>query len=115
MEAFYVLLVRSGNYTFLPELYDIFGREATIDFLEIFAGCKLAVPKVEKLEKLAKEAVIYIRIEQSPRRRRFAVVKSLAEEYNTTEDRINKIYLKAKDKFDELGFSVIPKARKLHV
>ena len=50
VEAFYVLLVSSGDYTFLPELYDIFGRDTTIKFLDVFAGCKIEVPKVEKLE-----------------------------------------------------------------
>ena len=110
VEIFYVLLVSSGKYTFLPELYDIFGREATIKFLELFSGCKLAVPKLEKLEKLSRNSVVYVRVEQASKRNKPAVIKDLAEEYEVTEDRIRSIYMKTKKKLEkDLGFKALKK------
>lgn len=111
MEAFYVLLVSAGNYTFLPELYDIFGREETIKFLEIFQGCTLSVPKADKLEKLAREVSIYTRIERAPTSKsRSTIVRRLAEEYELTEDRVRSIYAKTKVHLeDRLGFKAIKK------
>ena len=111
VEAFYVLLVSSGSYTFLPELYDIFGRDATIKFLEVFQGCRLSVPKAEKLEKLAREVGIYTRVERAPTSKsRAVVIQRLAEEYELTEDRVRSIYARIKVKIeDELGFKAIKK------
>ncbi len=111
MEAFYVLLVSSGSYTFLPELYDIFGRDETIKFLEIFQGCSLSVPKAEKLEKLARDVSIYTRVERAPTSAsRTVIIRRLAEEYELLEDRIRTIYAKTKVKLeDELGFKAVKK------
>lgn len=108
MEVFYALLVSSGDFTFLPELYDIFGREVTIRFLEIFAGCRIRVPKLDKLEALARSTAIYVRLEQVSVRQRQMVIKTLAEEYELTEDRVRTLYAKTKAKLEqELGFKVI--------
>ena len=108
VDAFYVLLVTSGNYTFLPELYDIFGRDATLKFLEVFAGCSLSVPKVEKLEKLARNAAIYLRIEQASLKQQPSIVESLSEEYNLTESQVRRVFAKTKVKLeDEYGFKVV--------
>ena len=110
VEAFYVLLVSSAKYTFLPELYDVFGREATIKFLDVFAGCSLRVPKINKLERLAMESSIYVRVERVTPRRRQVVIKALAEEYEVTDDRIRNIYHKTKKKLEkEFGFTAIKK------
>lgn len=96
-----------GSYTFLPELYDIFGREATIKFLDVFAGCKLRVPRLEKLEVLARDTSIYMRIENVSDRQKPAVIKSLAEEYESSEDRIRSYYASTKVKLEqEYGFKV---------
>lgn len=113
MEAFYALLVSSGNYNFLPEVYDIFGREDTIKFIEIFAGCTIKVPKVDKLESLARKAEIYIRLSQTSPSQFSSVARVLAEEYNLTEDRVRTTYKETKKYFEkELGFSVIPKRKR---
>lgn len=104
---FYALLVSCGSYTFLPELYDIFGREATIKFLDVFAGTRIKVPKLEKLEALARDTAIYVRIENVSNRQKPAVVKSLAEEYELNEDRIRSIYASTKVKIEqEYGFKI---------
>lgn len=108
MEVFYALLVSSGKYTFLPELYDIFGREATIQFLEVFAGCRIRVPKLDKLEALARATAIYVRIRQARPRQRPAIIQILAEEYDLTEDRVRSIYHNISESLEqELGFKLI--------
>ena len=112
VEVFYVLLVCSGKYSFLPELYDIFGRESTIKFLELFSGCRFYVPKVEKLEKLARKAEVYVRIEQVSAKQKPSVIRSIAEEYDLTEDFVRQIYVDAKvDLEDGYGFKVIKKGQ----
>lgn len=108
VEVFYALLVSSGRYTFLPELYDIFGREATIKFLEVFAGCRIKVPSIEKLENLARSTAIYVRIKQSKSKRRAMIVQMLAEEYELTEDRVRSIYNRTRLNLEEnLGLKFV--------
>lgn len=113
MEVFYALLVSSGKYTFLPELYDIFGREATIRFLEIFAGCRVKVPKLDKLETIARSTAIYVRVSQVSEKRKPSIIKALAEEYELTEDRIRSIYNRTKKHLeDDLGFKLTKGSRR---
>ena len=108
MEVFYVLLVSSNKYTFLPEIYDIFGRETTIKFLELFAGCAIKVPRMEKLEKLARDTAIYVRIEQASPSQQAQLIHTLADEYDLTEDRVRRVYAATKVFLeDELGYRVI--------
>jgi hypothetical protein len=110
VEAFYALLIASGKYTFLPELYDIFGREETIKFLEVFAGCLLKVPRVERLEELARAVGILVRIDSVSEAQKPSIVKTLAEELDLTEDRVRRIYVNTKAKLEiEYGLKVIPR------
>lgn len=112
VEIFYALLVSSGKYSFLPELYDIFGRDATMEFLEIFAGCKLKVPKVERLEELARAVAIYVRIDSAPSAQHASIVDTLAEEYELSKDRVRRIYANTKVKLeDEFGLKVIKRGQ----
>jgi len=107
VDAFYMLLVSSGKYTFLPELHDIFGKEATIKFLDVFAGCTVKVPKVETIEKLARDAEIYIRIEQAPYSQQASIISELSLANDITHDRVRTIYARIKVKLEEFyGFKV---------
>ncbi len=102
----------SGKYTFLPEIYDIFGREGTIKFLELFAGCTVAVPPIETLQKLARNASVYIRLESSPPAQRAAIIRTIAEEYDLVEDRVRRVYEETKSLFeDTLGFKILCRRR----
>lgn len=108
VDTFYALLISESKYSYLPELHDIFGRDATIKFMEIFSGCTVRVPSIKKLSQTARAVVIYVRIEQAKSNAQLAIVKALAEEYEITEDRVRSIYAKTKVKLeDELGFKVV--------
>lgn len=112
VEAFYVLLVSSGRYTFLPELYEVFGRESTLKFLELFEGCSVRVPKLKRLERLAQQATVYVRIERATRGARPQIIHALSREYGISEDRIRTIHKRTKRKLEhELGFKAIKRRR----
>ncbi len=112
LELFYAMLVSYEDLSFLPELYDIFGRDNTAKFIEMFAGCSINVPSLEKLKQLYKDVLIYYKIKSvDSSDRKAIVVKTLSGEYDLTEDQIRKIYIKMKVKFeDDLGYKlIIPK------
>lgn len=90
--------------TLLPELHDIFGREATLRFLEIFAGSTLIVPRIDQLQKLARNVEIYFRLERAPDSQHAEVVRILADDFEISRDQVRVIYAKTKTKFEiELG------------
>lgn len=48
-----------GNDTLLPEIFEIFGNEAAIKFLDIFAGNNVVVPSKDLVVKAVRDAHIY--------------------------------------------------------
>lgn len=58
-DLFLALLLRDGTLTYLPELYEVFGPEKLVDFLDIFAGATFEVPSTEVLSKIARDISVY--------------------------------------------------------
>ena len=112
--VFYVLLMYSGQYDFLPELYEVLGQDQTIQLLDIFAGVTIKFPAEKVLERLAAEVTIYLRIKQASSRKRPEVIKDLADQYLLDEDIIRTIYDKTSAIIeDKLGMEVLLGASKL--
>lgn len=112
VEAFYVLLVSSGKFTVLPELYDIFGREMTLKFLDTFAGCSIKVPSPERLKDLALKVEVYVRLSRVPEAQRESVAEEIAEREDCKVAYILSLFEKTKSKMeDELHFNVISRRR----
>ena len=62
----YVLLLCSGKHSYLPELYDIFGEDKTMEMLEVFAGTTIKFPGLLELKTLARNVVIYLTLRKLP-------------------------------------------------
>jgi len=90
----YIMLLRSGKYSFLPELLDVVGKDQMMDLLQMFAGMKMQFPTMEELQRYAKEVSIFFRLEKVKPQHRPSVVKDLSDEYFLEEDMINIIYKK---------------------
>lgn len=90
----YILLLKSGKYSFLPELLDVVGEDKMMELLELFAGVKFQFPSMDELKKHAKEVTVFFRVHKARPAHRGKVVKELAEEYFITDDMINIIYKK---------------------
>lgn len=60
VDLLYLTLVHSARFTCLPEIYECFGREATIRFLDIFGGMTVQVPSHEALAKSIRDVEIYL-------------------------------------------------------
>lgn len=107
-DVFYVLLLYSGQYDFLPELYDVLGREKTVQLLDIFAGATVKFPPEKELERLAAEVRIYLRLKQASEKQRIAVIKDLADEYGLVEEVVKQVYDKTAAVIeDKLGMEVL--------
>jgi len=97
-----VLLVRSRE-NLLPELLEIFGREAALKFLDIFGGCSFKVPAREELERAVRDTEIYLRLTQSKRPGDSwdeAVVKELMDRYDLTREHLFDTFQSVRAMFD---------------
>jgi len=113
-DIFYVLLLYSGEYNFLPELYEILGQEKTVQLLDIFAGTEIRFPPSKELHRLAAEVQLYLRIKnaKSPKMRAL-VIHDLADQNQVTEDAIRGIYEKTKKVIEgKLGMEVLDRGKK---
>jgi len=63
VDVLYALLVSLDETQFIPELYEIFGREHLVKFLDIFAGQTVKVPPREVIEKCIKEVFIWYKVQ----------------------------------------------------
>jgi len=108
VDVFYVLLMYSTHYDYLPELYEVLGKELMIKILDIFSDVTIQFPSSKELSKLASEVSIYIRIKKSTTKNRTKVISDLADEYLIDVETVNEIYARVKSIVeDQLGMEVL--------
>ena len=104
----YVLLLYSGKYDFLPDLYDTIGEEMTLKLLDVFAGSKIRFPSSEELKRLISEVRIYMRLKAAQKKHQPAIVRDIADELIITEATVRNIYSRvAKIVEKDLGMEVL--------
>jgi len=101
IDALQVALLRAGKDTLLPEIYDIFGREKLLKFLDIFAGTTVVVPTKKVLEDSIRDTYIYLGMEKAKAQRKVMtdVVRDLAIRYDIDNRKVHTIYEDMKQHF----------------
>jgi len=95
IDALQVSLLRAGKNTLLPELYDIFGKECLLKFLDTFAGTTIQVPTKKVLEDAIRDTYIYLTItenDKSRNRKKSDIVKELAVRYDMDVKDVISVY-----------------------
>jgi hypothetical protein len=97
IDALQAALVRASRDSILPELYDIFGRESLLKFLDIFAGTTVKVPTKKVLEDSIRDTFIYLSLEKTkksgkPKKVMTDVVRDLAGRYSIGMEEVWAIY-----------------------
>ena len=64
IDALQVALLRAGKDTLLPEIYDIFGKDKLLKFLDIFSGATIRVPPRKVLEDSIRDTYVYLTMEK---------------------------------------------------
>ena len=89
-------------------MYDVFGRDLTIKFLEVFAGSIIKVPSVKKLEDIGRNTTIYMKLARRKGQNRKMLIKQLSEEYDMEEATIAHIYEDVRKILeDDFGYQVV--------
>lgn len=97
IDALQVALIRASRDSILPELYDIFGKERLLKFLDIFAGTTVKVPTKKVLEDAIRDTFIYLSLEKmkksgKPKKIMTDVVRDLADRYSMSMEDVWAVY-----------------------
>jgi len=89
-----VALLEFGLESHLPELYDIFGEEALLKFLDIFGACTIRVPSRHEVGDVIRNVRIYVEMSRIPSSTegRKRVVKDLSTRYDLSAQRVYMIF-----------------------
>ena len=97
IDVLQVALTRASRDSILPELYDIFGKDNLLKFLDIFAGTTVKVPPSKVLEDAIRDTFIYLTIGKAKKARKIKsviadVVRDLAVRYSISNIEVWSIY-----------------------
>lgn len=100
-DMLWMMLVVAGQYTLLPEIYEVFGQESLIRFLEIFGGTTIVVPPREAIYETARAIDIFTRVYNTGHRS--TTITRLAEEYDISEEMVTSIFKETADTMHALS------------
>lgn len=105
----YWILLRSGKYDFLPELFEILDEDVDkmSKVLTMFSGVTISFPTLDTLEKYNTEIKIYARM-RSIRRRdgSFIGIGGLESEFDMDRAEIHRIYKRVGGFLNESGIRI---------
>lgn len=89
LDAVTLVLLYNNQNSLLPDLYEIFGDEALVKFIDIFGGTTIRVPSRDDLANAVRDVNIYLTLKHNR-----AKVEDLASQYRLTNTVIEDIFLK---------------------
>jgi hypothetical protein len=64
IDALYAVLLTTQPVSLFPEMYEIFGREAVLKFLDIFSGQVIHVPSAAQIEEKVRDVTIWVEMKK---------------------------------------------------
>jgi hypothetical protein len=103
----YLLLLRSGQYTFLPDLYDAIGEDndMMIRLLSMFAGQNIDFPDEDKIGRYIRDIKMYFRLHVLSGRARVIAIEELAAYYDLDQKELQKKYHRMRKIIEESGIA----------
>ena len=92
IDALQVALLRISHTSVLPELYEVFGTETLLEFLDIFGGVTVEVPSREILENAIRDTFIFFQLDTCEDSEKSDVEKDLSDRYGITKLQVKHIY-----------------------
>lgn len=94
-----VVLLESAGDTLIPQLYEIFGRESFLKFMDIFAGTTVKVPAIKPVEDAMRDVGIYLRLRDLPLGSRAEAVRDLAVQHSISRGDVRRSFIAMEEKF----------------
>lgn len=94
-------LLESTGDTHLPEIFEIFGCDAFLKFMDIFAGTTIEVPSLKVIQDSVRNVSIYMVLRKTPVGSRAKKVRELSAVYSIPTGSVRKIFLNLSTRFDK--------------
>jgi hypothetical protein len=104
----YLLLLRSGKYSFLPDLFDAIGEDndMMVRLLSMFAGQRITFPTVNLIAAYTRDIRIYYRLTGLTGRGLAAAIEELSAEYSIDEWSIRHKFRKMRGIAEDAGIQI---------
>jgi hypothetical protein len=103
-----LVLLKTDSYSLLPELYDVFGEENLMKFLDIFAGNTIKVPSKKEFSKAIQKIDIYNRLEN---KKNSTSALLLSQEYEVSVEYIRTSHLEIKKLVENTSSAFLNRTR----
>ena len=87
-----VVLLECAERSHITEIYEVFGREYFLKFIDIFAGATITCPSRAVLEEAIRNVSIYLLISSAKLGSRAQLVRDLAAKYDLTTGYVRELY-----------------------
>jgi hypothetical protein len=103
----YLLLLRSGKYTFLPDLFDAIGEDndMMIRLLSMFAGQRITFPTPDQIAIHTRDITIFHRLYNLAGRTLATAAEELSADYGMEGDEVKRRYRIMREIANEAGIS----------
>lgn len=99
-----VALQRTCPRSHVCALFEVFGKENFLKFLDLFAGTEVKVPTKNKLEDAVRQVGIYMELKKASPRKRPPIVRDLAKKFGLTAGEVRKVFVELDKLFEEEGY-----------
>lgn len=86
------------------DLFDIFGRDAFLKFLDVFQGMTVEVPARAKLEDAMRQVAIYLTLKKTSASGRPGAIRVLANKYGIPAGDVRTIFVDLDKMFEDEGY-----------
>lgn len=101
VDALYAVLVMSQRTQYFPEMYEIFGKEQVLKFIDVFSGQTIQVPTRESLEQHIRDVTIWVKMVDDP-----ANLQTIRTEYGLSTADVQSICKDVAEKLSSVGVCI---------
>lgn len=94
IELLHLVLVDVAARTHLPEIYEVFGKDLILKFLDTFSGATIRVPPRDIIENSLQDVCIYMRLKDLPGEEQQLRIRELADHFDTSAGNIRKSFVR---------------------
>jgi hypothetical protein len=98
VDALMVALLECAEDSHIPELYDIFGKNHFLKFMDIFAGTTIKCPSPAELSNAIRNVGIYLKIREAPTAQKADLARDFSKKYKVPLGQITRVYAEMEDR-----------------
>jgi hypothetical protein len=86
------------------DLFDIFGKDSFLKFLDVFQGMTVEVPTRAKLEDCMRQVAIYLTLKRTKASARPGAIRTLAQKFGIPAGEVRTLFVELDEMFETEGY-----------